>query len=225
MKISRRCAFITAIALISSSFLLCGCDKDSKDDSSKNNIIYYNTSGEDVSEDSEQDKQDGKETEKSENKNDESNADTELQIAECNINEPSDLNGVSVNLTEVKYLSKKKTDDETKLVYCMFEIKNVTESAIAVSPLDNFVVSADGQEPSMDFTASIRASVEATKKFDVEQRLDGVISSGNTVKGYLALEIPDNASKIEIEYHPHKCVDGMADDIVFKYTVNVSDIK
>lgn len=231
MKISRKYAFIAAAALMASSITMCGCEKKNNS-SSENNVIYYNSSNETKqlgADNSTSENQVPAETEKQNESSkkeeiSETAAEVEIEYVEGNIGETAEQKGISVNLEKVEFFTDQKTTDDTKLAYAMFSIKNVTSDDIKISRLENFTLSIDGQSPSVDAITSVRASSEAIQKLGDSGKLNGTIGSGNSLEGYIAFEIPENASEIEIVYYPYKYSQNQTNDIGYRFKINVADM-
>lgn len=223
MKISRKYAFIAAAVLMASSIAMCGCEKENNS-SSENSVIFYNSNS-----DSNQ-KPENSEAEKKTNsdasKDDASQSEeTVMEYIDGNIGEAAEANGISAELKNVGFLIENSTPEHTKLLYAMFNIKNTTADDINISRIDNFTVSVDGKEPSMDSITSVRASVQASNKFGDNKSINGVIGSGNSFQGYIAFEIPDDASNIEIVYYPFRYSADKSDNTAYRYNLKISDVQ
>lgn len=220
MKSFRKLSVILSAILISAS-LMTGCS--GKDNSSSNSIVYYDSSsssgamlGDDSSSASVPDAAAQTVTE----------AAPPVNSVDGTIGDTLEQGGISVTLEDAA-ITVEKTADNTTLMYAVLNIKNTTEADIEVNRLSDFVISVDGKDAGMSAITSSTANSAAVQKLrdtDVE-KLSGTAASGNSIKGYISFEIPENASEITVTYLPYKYSDTQENTLGYNFTFNKSDLK
>lgn len=215
MKSYRKFAVILS-ALIVSSLLLTGCGKK---DSSSNSVVYYdsNASSQNMLGD------DSVAETEAPVKNAVTTAAEPINYTEGTIGDTLEQDGISATLEKAE-ITMEKTADNTILMYAVLDIKNLTDADISISRLENFSVGIDGAEPEMSTITSVTARSAVKGKITDIEKFDGVVTSGNSLKGYITFEVPVGASEIALTYYPYQYSDTKSNTLGYEFKFNVADM-
>ncbi len=231
MKSTKRIAILLT-ALIASSMLITGCG-DKKEESSGNSVVYHTEKTNDETKEdnvalgnketqatAEADKKVTTALTTPDNKIDVPDA----EVIECTVGEVASQKGIDVTLNKIARMEFDK--DDKILAYATFTIKNSTSADFNVSQLAHFAISVDGETPTMETVTSLFANSEAKKSLSDENALDGdSLTSGNTLNGYIAFEVPASATEIDLTYYPYIYNEEAEDNIGFSYKLKTADLQ
>lgn len=85
--------------------------------------------------------------------------------------------------------------DGNEFIYVNIKIQNNSDESLTVTSMSNFENYCDGKK--LEYSADSFTSLAASSD---KKQIDGSISSGESLEGYLCLEAPSDWKKIEIHY-------------------------
>ncbi|MCM1226733.1 MAG: hypothetical protein NC320_04820 [Clostridium sp.] len=190
MKITRKTiAVFSALSII----FVCGCEKNN---ASPNSIVYYDN-----------DAPYSQSAEKIEANDSDNFSEKEYEISfptvPANINEPAEVSGISVNLTnvyDVGILEKSIIYDTQKQVLAfVFEITNNSDTDIEVNSLNLSLNILDGE--TTNIIPDVFGMNHSQKQISDIKLLDGIVKPGETVKGFSPISIDPKWNSCSVYYN------------------------
>lgn len=190
MKITRKTiAVFSALSII----FVCGCEKDN---GSPNNIVYYDN-----------DAPYSQSAEKIEANDNDNFSEKELKITfptvPASINEPAEVLGISVNLTNIYDMGILENniiyDTQKQILAFVFEITNNSDSDIEVNSLNLSLNILNGE--TTNIIPDIFGINHSQKKLSEIKILEGTVKPGETVKGFSPISIDPKWNSISIYYN------------------------
>ncbi len=114
--------------------------------------------------------------------------------------ETADFNGIQITLNDYEESAGDEWNlpaegNEFVFVHMTLTNQSSSDNDLVVSSMANFENYCD--DTKLDYSASAFTALATTSDY---QKLDGTLSPGETLDGYLSLEVPSNWSTIKIRY-------------------------
>lgn len=184
-------AFLSSAAMV----LAVGCGE--KNESSNNNIVYYDSSNtySQAAEGYENSEGDVvKEEELIEN----------IPTTLVNIGENAELSGLDIKLTNVYDAGIIEADEnfnfDRQVVVMVYEVTNNTSEETDVSAFDMTICYLDGEETSI--STGMEAMLKAGERLPDMESLNATLKPGETIKGYSAFAVYSRWESLTAYYNP-----------------------